>query len=150
MSVYAARLMAKQKRGLIIHITDNAYGDPHGYRGQILHDLGHEALNRLITGMARNARKHGFTVVGLNPGFMRTERVLAQMKDEATRRRFRFDLSESPEYIGRAVAALAADPAQGKRNGQLLWVAELAKEYGFTDTDGRTIPIFDPSAPLRT
>jgi NAD(P)-dependent dehydrogenase (short-subunit alcohol dehydrogenase family) len=150
MSVHAARLMAKQRRGLILHVTDNEYHDPHGYHGQILNDLGHEAINRLIAAMARDAKKAGFAVAGLNPGFMRTERVLAHMKDEATKRRFRFDLSESPEYIGRAVAALAADrDGWEKRNGKLLWVAELAKEYGFTDVDGRYIPLFDSSAPLR-
>ena len=147
-SVHAARMMAEQRSGLIIHVTDNAYDDPHGYRGQILHDMGHEAVNRLIAAMARDAKKSGFAVVGLNPGFMRMERVLAYMKDEATKRRFRFDLSESPEYIGRAVAALAGDKRAVRRNGQLLWVAELAKEYGFTDIDGRYIPLFDPKAPV--
>src|SRR5262249_18136121 len=145
-SVHAARMMEKQGRGLILHVTDNEYDNPHGYHGQILNDLGHEALNRLIAAMARDAKKGGFAIAGLNPGFMRTERVLAHMKDEATKRRFRFDLSESPEYIGRAVAALARDNNCAKRNGQLLWVAELAQEYGFTDVDGRFIPLFDPKA----
>jgi hypothetical protein len=84
----------------------------------------------------------------MNPGFMRTERVLMHMKDDATRRQFRFDLSESPEYIGRAVAALAADPKASRRNGELLWVFALAREYGFTDVDGRRIPRFDPKAPI--
>jgi NAD(P)-dependent dehydrogenase (short-subunit alcohol dehydrogenase family) len=149
-SVYAARIMARQKRGLIVHVTDNSYEDPHAERGQILHDMGHEALNRLIAAMSRDAKKDGFAVVGLNPGFMRTERVLMHMKDEATRRQFRFDLSESPEYIGRAVAALAADPKAARRNGQLLFGCDLAKQYGFTDIDGRQIPRFDPKAPLVT
>src|SRR5206468_12288012 len=92
--------------------------------------------------------KAGFAVVGMNPGFMRTEGVMMYMKDEATKRKFRFDLSESVEYIGRAVAALAADPKSVSRNGQLLWVFELAKEYGFTDVDGRQVPRFDPKAPV--
>ena len=146
-SVHAARLM--RKGGLIVHVTDNLQPDPSAWRGQILHDLGHECINRLVTGMSKGARKHGIAVVGLNPGFMRTESVLMQMTSDAVKRRFRFDLSESPEYIGRAVAALAGDPEVLRKSGQLLWVAELAREYGFTDTDGRTIPRFDPRAPLQ-
>jgi len=146
-SSYAARLMQKQRHGLIVYVTDNLPDDPSGYRGQILHDLGHEALNRLIHGMSTQA-KH-FAVVGLNPGFMRTEAVLAHMKDEKTKKQFRFDLSESPEYIGRAVAALAAERNINERNGKLLWVCDLAGEYGFTDIDGRHIPRFDPHAPMQ-
>lgn len=92
-------------------------------------------------------KKLKIAVVGLNPGFMRTERVLMHMTTDALKKQFRFDLSESPEYIGRAVAALAGDAKAIAKNGQLLWVGELAKEYGFTDTDGRYIPVFDPKAP---
>jgi NAD(P)-dependent dehydrogenase (short-subunit alcohol dehydrogenase family) len=146
-SVYAARLMQRQRRGLIIHVTDNTHEDPSADRGQILHDAGHEFLNRLIRCMSREGKRHGVTVVGLNPGFMRTERVLMNMTSDAIKRQFRFDLSESPEYIGRAVAALAADPAVDKRTGELLWAAELATHYGFTDIDGTVVPLFDPKAP---
>jgi NAD(P)-dependent dehydrogenase (short-subunit alcohol dehydrogenase family) len=147
MSVYAARVMARQKHGLIVHVTDNLYPDPHADREQVLYDLGHEALNRLITCMSRDAQKGGFAIVGMNPGFMRTERVLMHMKNEEIRKQFRFDLSESPEYIGRAVAALAADPNAARRNGELLWACDLAEQYGLTDIDGRYIPRFDPKAP---
>jgi hypothetical protein len=66
---------------------------------------------------------------------------------EARKKQFRFDLSESPEYIGRAVSALAADTKVMQKTGQLLWAADLAKEYGFTDIDGRFVPRFDPGAP---
>ena len=149
-SVYAARIMARQKSGLIVHVTDNYYEDPNADRGQVFYDMGHQALNRLIVCASRDAKRYGFAVVGMNPGFMRTERVLMHMKDERTKRMFRFDLSESPEYIGRAVAALAADPKSARRNGELLWACDLAKEYGFTDIDGRLIPRFDPKAPLLT
>ena len=160
-SVYAMRMMAKAKRGVIVHVTDNYYvpGDdlsnagphpnPSAWRGQILHDLGHECLNRLVFGMNRYTKPHKVALVGLNPGFMRTERVLMHMKDEKTKRQFRFDLSETVEYIGRAVVALAADPDVIRKNGQLLWVCDLAKEYGFTDVDGRYIPRFDPKAPMQ-
>lgn len=160
-SVYALRLMVKAKRGLIAHVTDNYYlpdddvssGGPHAnpsaWRGQILHDLGHECINRLVFGMSRYTKKHNVAVVGLNPGFMRTERVLMHMKTDKIKKQFRFDLSESPEYIGRAVAALTADPHVIKKNGKLLWVCDLAEEYRFTDVDGRRIPRFDPKAPLQ-
>src|ERR1039457_3087263 len=146
-SVHAARIMVKQRRGLLIHVTDNIHSDVSAYRGQILWDLGHEFLNRLIADMSRELQKSKVAMVVLNPGFMRTERVLRHMTTEALKKQFRFDLSESVEYIGRAAAALAADPKALRKTGQLLWAAELAKEYGFTDVDGRVIPLFDPNAP---
>lgn len=160
-SVHALRQMIKAKRGLIIHVTDNYYlpdhdvssagphPNPSAWRGQILHDLGHECLNRLIFGMSKSTRKHNVTVAGLNPGFMRTERVLMHMKTAALKKQFRFDLSETTEYIGRAVVALAGDPDIIRKNGKLLWVCDLAQKYGFTDTDGRFIPRFDPKAPMQ-
>jgi NAD(P)-dependent dehydrogenase (short-subunit alcohol dehydrogenase family) len=143
-SAYAARIMTKQESGLIVHVTDNYPDDPAKNRGQILHDVGHECINRLITGMARAAKKRGVAVVGLNPGFMRTERVLMHMTTEKLKQQFRFDLSESVEFIGRAVAALAGDPKLPHKAGQLLWASDLAEEYGFTDIDGK-IPRFDYS-----
>jgi NAD(P)-dependent dehydrogenase (short-subunit alcohol dehydrogenase family) len=146
-SVGAARLMTRQGHGLIVHVTDNLNPDPSAYRGQILYDLGHECLNRLVMSMSLELKKSKVAVVGVNPGFMRTERVLKHMATEKLKRQFRFDLSESPLYIGRAVAALAADPKVIHKTGQLLWVADVAKEYGFTDVDGRYIPKFDPNAP---
>jgi NAD(P)-dependent dehydrogenase (short-subunit alcohol dehydrogenase family) len=148
-SVHAARLMVEQRHGMIVFVTDNVPSDPSAYRGQILHDLGHESLNRLVMGMSSETKKSKVAVVGLNSGFMRTERVLMHMTTEARKKQFRFDLSESPEYIGRAVAALAADGNVTSKTGQLLWVANLAKEYGFTDIDGRYIPPFDPKAPMK-
>jgi hypothetical protein len=75
-------------------------------------------------------KKTKIAVVGLNPGFMRTERVLRHMKTDKLKMQFRFDLSESPDYIGRALTALAADPKVFHKNGQLLWVADLAEEFG--------------------
>jgi NAD(P)-dependent dehydrogenase (short-subunit alcohol dehydrogenase family) len=148
-SVYAVRLMAKAGHGLIIHVTDNLgwLSDPSAHRGQILHDLGHECLNRLVMSTSQETKKLKIAVVGLNPGFMRTERVLMYMTTEARKKEQRFDLSESPEYIGRAVTALAADANVIEKTGQLLWTADLAKEYGLTDIDGRFIPRWDPNAP---
>ena len=80
----------------------------------------------------------------LAPGFVRTERVMAAHGAHP------FDLggTESPEYIGRAVANLAADPEIMKRTGQVLTAGQLAREYGFTDTDGRQPPPFEMPAEL--
>jgi hypothetical protein len=64
------------------------------------------------------------------------------MPDEATRKQYRYDLAESTEYTGRAVAALAADPKVLTKAGELIFVADAAKEYGFTDIDGRYIENF--------
>lgn len=148
-STYASRLMMKNGRGLIIHVTDNPHPDTSGYRGQILHDLGHELMNRMILDMSMQTKKSNIAVVGLNPGFMRTERVLMAMTSDKAKKQFRFDLSETPEYIGRAVAALVKDKGVMKKNGKLLWACDLAQEYGFTDTDGRFIPRFDPTVPMQ-
>jgi NAD(P)-dependent dehydrogenase (short-subunit alcohol dehydrogenase family) len=139
---HAARIMSRQGHGLIVFVTDNYPDDTSKYRGQVLHDLGHESINRLTIGMAKEAKKRGVTVAALNSGFMRTERVLMHMKTEALKQQFRFHLSESVEFLGRAVAALlAADDVQ-RHAGKFLWACELAEEYGFTDVDGR-IPRFD-------
>jgi NAD(P)-dependent dehydrogenase (short-subunit alcohol dehydrogenase family) len=130
--------------GLIALVTDLI--DPKGrnYRGQIYWDLAHECINRLVLGMSLDLKRSHVSVVALNPGFVRTERVLMHVTTEELRTAYRFDLSESPEYIGRAVAALAADRNRMSKSGRLLFVADLAGEYGFTDVDGRLIRRFDP------
>jgi hypothetical protein len=76
---------------------------------------------------------------------MRTERVVRHIgDDEKLKKMFRFDSSETPEYLGRAVAALAADPRVARKSGKVWFVADLASEYGFTDVDGKRIPRFKP------
>jgi NAD(P)-dependent dehydrogenase (short-subunit alcohol dehydrogenase family) len=158
--VHAARVMTKAGRGLIAFVTDNyalsddmsvvdPHADPSAWRGQILHDFGHECINRFVLGMSKGTQRHNVSVVGLNPGFMRTEGVLMHMTTDELKKQFRFDLSETPEYLGRAVAALAGAGDVMNKNGQLLWVADLAQEYGFTDVDGRYVPRFDPNAPMQ-
>ena len=137
--------MAKQGCGVIARVTDHDARDPAGYRGQILHDLGHESMNRMIKAMAADAAGAGVTVVGLNPG---SERVLKVMTSDEIKKQFRRDLSESPEYLGRAAAALAADPDPRRHNCKRLLVVDPAREYGFTAIDGRQTPVFDPHAPL--
>lgn len=134
----AAKLMGGP--GLIVHVTDGI-GD---YRGQIHWDLAHEAINRMALGMSQDGEQKNIAVVVLNPGFMRTERVLMHLKTEADKKMFGFDRSESTEYIGRAVAALASDESVMAKTGEILYVADIAEEYDFTDIDGKRVPRFDP------
>lgn len=134
-SRFAVLLMLPQRRGLIVCTVAWSFGD---YLGNLFYDVAKAAVNRLAFGMAHELRPHGVAAVALAPGFVRTERVLAAHAAHP------FDLTgtESPEYIGRAVAALAADPEVLRKSGQVLTVGELAQEYGFTDTDGRQLPPF--------
>jgi hypothetical protein len=81
-------------------------------------------------------------MLGLFPGFMKTERVQVHMRDEALQKLYRYDLAESPEYTGRAVAALASDPNLSAKSGQMIFVGDAAQEYGLTDIDGRYIENF--------
>ena len=107
--------------------------------------LGRECINRLVTGLSREAKKSKIAVVGLNPSSMRTERVLQYTTTEARKKQFCFDLSESPEYIEARLQL--SPPTVIRKPGQLLWVSDLANEYGFTDVSGCYIPRFDASAP---
>jgi NAD(P)-dependent dehydrogenase (short-subunit alcohol dehydrogenase family) len=143
----AARLMSEQGAGMIVAITEPIIEDASTpFSGKLQWDLfehlPHYSLNRLVGVLARDARSAGITVIGLLPGFMKTERVEMHMADEEARKQYRYDLTESTEYAGRAVAALAADPNVLTRAGELIFVADAAKEYGFTDIDGRYIDNF--------
>ena len=116
-----------------------------GWRhGPLLWKLSHQCINLLMQGMAADAKKHKIAVVTLMPGFMRTERVMRMLTTDELKKQFGFDKSESTEYIGRAVAALAADAKVMAKTGKVHFVADLAKEYGFTDADGRSVPRFNP------
>lgn len=129
-SVGAAPLMLSRRQGLIVSTVAWAFGR---YMGNVLYDTSKAATIRMIHGMAQDLRPHGIAAVAVAPGFMRTERVLAVHAENP------FDLSETetPEYLGRAVAALVADPHVLALSGQLLTAGELARQYGFTDADGR-------------
>ena len=141
----AARLMSAQASGIIAAVSepmigsDELTGDVHW---DLFEHLPHYALNRLVLSLAPQARKAGITILGLLPGFMKTERVQTHMNDAALQKLYRYDLAESTEYTGRALAALAADPNVIDRSGQLVFVGDAAKEYGFTDIDGRYIENF--------
>jgi NAD(P)-dependent dehydrogenase (short-subunit alcohol dehydrogenase family) len=144
----ASRLMSGQRSGLIVAISEPMIETPGTtpFSGNLQWDLfehlPHYSLNRLVSVLAREARTAGIAIIGLLPGFMKTERVEMHLNDEATRRQYRYDLAESTEYTGRAVAALAADPHVLTKAGELIFVADAAKEYGFTDIDGRYIDNF--------
>jgi dehydrogenase/reductase SDR family protein 1 len=126
-SVAAAPTMVTKGSGLIVNVSSDAAGkDDAG----VSYGVAKAATDRMVACMAHELREHGVAAVSLHPGLVRTESVL---------RAAVFDLSdsESPQFIGRAVAALAADPEIMRFTGQVVRSAELGRRYGFTDTDGR-------------
>lgn len=138
-SHFAAPLMVARGRGLIVEVTD---GDTDGYRGSLFCDLAKASVIRLALAQAEDLRTHGVAAVAMTPGFMRSEAVLDHFGVTAERWRDgvgkdpHFAASETPRYVGRAVAALAVDPDVLARSGRTLSSWGLAKEYGFTDLDG--------------
>jgi dehydrogenase/reductase SDR family member 1 len=127
-SALAAPLMLEQQSGLIVNISFSAASkDDAG----VAYGVAKAASDRMAACMAYELRPHHVAAVALYPGLVRTEAVLAAGDH--------FDLSnsESPQFIGRAVAALAADPQIMRKSGQVLVAATLAREYGFTDIDGK-------------
>jgi NAD(P)-dependent dehydrogenase (short-subunit alcohol dehydrogenase family) len=125
-SQLAASRMVRAQRGLIVHVS---YWAAQKYIGNVLYGVAKAATDKLAADMAHDLAPHGVTVVSLYPGLVRTEAVLAAGV---------FDLSnsESPEFVGRTVAALAGDPNSRRWSGQVVVAAALAREYGFTDVDG--------------
>ncbi|MBW4574740.1 MAG: SDR family NAD(P)-dependent oxidoreductase [Aphanothece sp. CMT-3BRIN-NPC111] len=134
-SRFAVPLMLPHRQGLIVNTTA-WYRDV--YLGNLFYDLAKNAAKRMAYGMARELRSENIAAVALAPGFMRTERVLAACAKNS----LELSASESPEYIGRAVVALAADSNVMQMSGSILLVGELAQEYGFTDIDGTQPPPF--------
>jgi NAD(P)-dependent dehydrogenase (short-subunit alcohol dehydrogenase family) len=132
----AAPLLIARGRGLIVNTIAWAGGK---YLLQIYYDMAKHAAARMAYVMALELKRHQVAAVALAPGFVRTERVMAAHEAHP------FDLSgtESPEYIGRAVVHLLADAELIKRTGQVYTVGQLAREYGFTDVDGRQLPAFE-------
>jgi NAD(P)-dependent dehydrogenase (short-subunit alcohol dehydrogenase family) len=139
---YAAPLMIPRAAGLIVTIT---FWDRDRYTGHFYYDLAKAAMTRLAFGLAQDLRPHGVASVALSPGWMRTEFVLAghRTDEEHWRAVPALEPTENPRYAGRAVVALAGDPAIMARTGRVFRVGDLALEYGFTDVDGRRIPAFE-------
>jgi NAD(P)-dependent dehydrogenase (short-subunit alcohol dehydrogenase family) len=139
----AAPLMAAQRHGLIVATT---FWDRGRYlKGNLYYDLAKAAIARLSFGIAEELRPQDVASIAVSPGWMRTELVLAGHKTDEAHWHERPALSrtESPRYLGRAVAALAADPQVMRKSGTVQRVADLAREYGFTDVDGRQVPAFE-------
>ncbi|WP_310829345.1 SDR family NAD(P)-dependent oxidoreductase [Paenibacillus pedocola] len=140
---YAIPLMRSSQDGgrLIIHTT---YWDRYKYIGNLYYDLAKNALVRMAYGLSVELAADGIAVIPLSPGWMRTELVLESLgTDEAHWQEVEeLKSSESTAYIGRAVVALAADADKMALTGIPLQVGELAEKYGFTDIDGRRVPVF--------
>ena len=135
----AAPLMIEGRRGLIVEVGD---GDTLDYRGTLFFDLVKVTVSRLAYAMAEELRRHGVAAVAITPGFLRSEMMLdhfgvteASWRD-AAKKDPNFIASETPCFVGRAVAALAADPRVIEKSGGLYSSWRLAREYGFTDLDG--------------
>jgi NAD(P)-dependent dehydrogenase (short-subunit alcohol dehydrogenase family) len=142
-SHHALPLLVRNPGGLVVEVTDGtaSYNADH-YRVSTFYDLAKTSVIRLAWAQAQELRPHGGTAVALTPGWMRSELMLEHHRvsesnwRDATERTPHFCISESPRYVGRAVAALAADPDMGRWSGQSLSSGGLAQEYGFTDLDG--------------
>ncbi len=127
-SAFAARTMTKKKSGLIVNIS---FWAAQVYLGNTQYGASKAAVDKMSEYMARELKKFNVAVVSLYPGLVRTESVMRNAKH------FDMSNSESPQFIGRVVAALAADPAIMKKSGRVLVAAQEALEYGIQDIDGR-------------
>jgi NAD(P)-dependent dehydrogenase (short-subunit alcohol dehydrogenase family) len=125
----AAKTMVGQQSGLIVNLSHWA---AQKRIGNVAYGTAKAATDKMTSDMAEELKEHGVTVVSLYPGLVRTEKVMeaAEWLDLSN--------SESPEFSGRAVVALAADPERMRHSGKVRVVADLAREYGFSDVDGKT------------
>ena len=137
---YGAPLMLERKRGLFVEITD---GDGLEYRGNLFYDLAKVSVIRLAVAMDKELRPHGITALALTPGFLRSEAMLDGFGvteanwQEGAKQDPHFIASETPFFVGRAVAALAADPEVGRLAGTVQSSWGLSEVYGYRDVDGR-------------
>jgi NAD(P)-dependent dehydrogenase (short-subunit alcohol dehydrogenase family) len=142
-SHFAIPLLIKTPGGLLVEVTDGTDEyNARNYRVSFFYDLAKAAVNRMAFALAHELQPYRATAVSLTPGWLRSEAMLdayAVTEDnwrDATSRSPHFAISESPAFVGRAVAALALDPNVARWNGQSLSSGQLAKVYGFTDLDG--------------
>ncbi|MFD4032131.1 SDR family oxidoreductase [Streptomyces sp. NPDC058637] len=142
-SHFVLPLLVRRPGGLVVEMTDgtSAYNGTR-YRNSYFYDLVKNSVLRMAFVLAHELKPHGGTAVALTPGWMRSEMMLDAFgvtednwRDALTEVPH-FCVSESPSYVGRAVAALAGDAGVASRNGQSLSSGQLAQEYGFTDLDG--------------
>src|SRR3954470_16778613 len=142
-SHHALPLLIRNPGGLVVEVTDGTadYNADH-YRVSTFYDLAKTSVIRLAWALAQELKEHDATAVAITPGWMRSELMLEHhaVSEEnwrdATERTPHFCISESPRFVGRAVAALAGDPEVARWNGESLSSGQLAQVYGFTDLDG--------------
>ncbi len=142
-SHFAIPLLIRKPGGLVVEVTDGTdeYNRTN-YRVSFFYDLAKASVNRMAFALAHELKPRGATAVSLTPGWLRSEFMLEEFGvteanwRDATARVPHFAISESPAFVGRAVAALALDPDVARWNGRSLSSGELAKVYGFTDLDG--------------
>lgn len=139
----AVPLLIKRPGGLVVEVTDGTDEyNATNYRVSFFYDLAKASVNRMAFALAHELQPHGATAVSLTPGWLRSEAMLEAFGvaesnwRDATTRVPHFAISESPAFVGRAVAALAQDPEVSRWNGASLSSGQLAKVYGFTDLDG--------------
>jgi NAD(P)-dependent dehydrogenase (short-subunit alcohol dehydrogenase family) len=143
-SHYALPLMIRRPGGLVIEMTDGTAEYNTNYRADagFFYDLVKVSVQRMALAQSEELRPHGGTAVALTPGWLRSEAMLEiygvteSTWQEATAEQPHFVISESPTFVGRAAAALAADPNMARWTGQSLSSGQLAKIYNFTDVDG--------------
>jgi NAD(P)-dependent dehydrogenase (short-subunit alcohol dehydrogenase family) len=142
-SHFALPLLIRNPGGLVVEMTDGTadYNNTN-YRLSLFYDLAKTSVIRMAWAQAQELRPHQCTAVALTPGWLRSEQMLdnygvseANWRD-AIAKQPHFVITETPRYVGRAVAQLAGDPAVSRWNGQSLSSGQLAKVYGFTDLDG--------------
>lgn len=142
-SHFALPLLIRNPGGLVVEVTDGTseYNEKN-YRVNLLYDLAKAANLRMAFALAHELEPFGCRAVALTPGWLRSEAMLDAYGvtedhwQKAIEKQPHFAISETPRYVGRAVAALAADPDVSRWNGQSLSSGQMAKVYGFTDTDG--------------
>ena len=142
-SHFALPLLIETGGGMLVEMTDGtAEYNENNYRLSLFYDLAKTSVIRMAWAQAQELAPHGCTAVALTPGWLRSEMMLDLFGVEesnwleATAKEPHFAISETPRYVGRAVAHLAADPNVARFNGRSLSSGGLAKEYGFTDLDG--------------
>ncbi len=161
---FALPLLIRNPAGLLIEVTDGTaeYNSDH-YRVSLFYDLAKTSIVRMAWALAQELAPHRCTSLALSPGWLRSEQMLdnygvaEENWRDAIAKQPHFAITETPRYVGRAVAHLAGDPEVARWNGQSLSSGQLAKVYGFTDLDGSqpdawryTVEVQDAGKPADT
>jgi NAD(P)-dependent dehydrogenase (short-subunit alcohol dehydrogenase family) len=136
-SVHAARVMVPQRSGLIVNVSSHGSRE---YLMGVIYGVGKAGVEKLTTDLGKELHDYGVAVTSIWPGLVKSENRLVNAVREPDGRLTLFGLdlkyAETPAFPGRAVVALACDEKRMDRSGRAFWVADLAREYGFTDVDG--------------